>query len=377
MSRPARIALIVALALAAAAPSAAGQPAENPPESVPGDDPSTAEAGAASDDASADASADDSDSASADGAGTAPSAAPPPTPDQPRPWAEGVSATAQERARTLHEEANDLMLEYLLDEAMDKYREALTHWQHPAIHYNLARALDSLGRPLEAYAHLQEARRYGAAPFESYEYPQLQNFRRNLERKLSIIEVECLEAGAEITIDGRLLFVGPGRTEQVLLPGEHILVASKPGEALMTRTLALERGTRTTLALATRQRWRPWQPWAVVAAGAAAGAIGGVVQWRATVNMDRYRGQFAELCETGCREEEFPSLAQRRRRAESQNRVGVAALSVGGAVALTGIVLVIANQSRSFRVDLGRRDDLSLAPLVSPTLAGAAFAVRF
>src|ERR1700733_7519084 len=58
-----------------------------------------------------------------------------------RPWASGVSPSEQ--------------------------RDALKHWDHPAIHYNLALAQMELAQPIEAYDNLTTAIKYGDAPLQS------------------------------------------------------------------------------------------------------------------------------------------------------------------------------------------------------------------
>ncbi len=294
----------------------------------------------------------------------------------PRPWAVGVSPSDQAHARQLYAEANDLLHEYLLDEAMDKYREALKHWDHPAIHYNLARAFDNLGQSLKAREHLQQALRFGSDAFPTREYAQVVNFARLLDQKLSVLIVVCDEPAVEVTLDGRQLFTAPGRVEQYLLPGEHQLIANKPGQAVVTQGIQLERGHQTTIHLETYTRWRPWKPWLVAGAGTATLLIGGFLQSRAANNFDRARDQFSEQCPDGCRDDEVPGLSALRRRATWQNRIGVGSMIAGGAVLLTGTVLVILNQSQQFKVDLGARE-LELVPALGPRRASVDVTLRF
>jgi hypothetical protein len=61
-----------------------------------------------------------------------------------RPWVKGVSAADQSAAIELFHEGNGLLKESLFVQAAAKYREALHHWDHPGIHYNLALALLNL-----------------------------------------------------------------------------------------------------------------------------------------------------------------------------------------------------------------------------------------
>lgn len=299
------------------------------------------------------------------------------TADGERPWAQGVSLERQERARAIYAAANDLLHEYLLEEAIEKYREALMRWEHPAIHYNLARALDSLGRPLEADAHMQQALRYGEAAYSEAEYPQVLNFRRLLDQKLARVVIVSMESEIAITLDGDRLLAGQGTIEKRVLPGEHLLVVRRPGQGAVTRLLDLKRGRQTRIEFDARRRWAWWQPWTVLGAGALVSITGGVLQWRAQENMSRYQDRFGDACPAGCPDDSQPALARLRRRATWQNRAGVTALLTGGTIIVAGTVLVVLNQARSFGIDLNRETRLSLLPLLAPDGAGVALGFEF
>src|SRR5687768_7442231 len=68
-----------------------------------------------------------------------------------RPWARGVSNERQQAAQVAFREGNVQLNNGLFVQAVDKYRSALTHWDHPAIHYNLALALLNLDQPIEVF----------------------------------------------------------------------------------------------------------------------------------------------------------------------------------------------------------------------------------
>jgi hypothetical protein len=69
---------------------------------------------------------------------------------QSRPWAASVSARDQAIARELYGAGNQEFVESRYAPALKKYREAITHWDHPAIRFNMAVALINLERPVEA-----------------------------------------------------------------------------------------------------------------------------------------------------------------------------------------------------------------------------------
>jgi len=95
--------------------------------------------------------------------GTAAAQPAPPAPAGPRPWAQGVSPENQKAALGLFNEGNALLRDSIFPKAAEKYREALTHWDHPAIHYNLAVALRGLGPADAIAAELRAALAYPAA----------------------------------------------------------------------------------------------------------------------------------------------------------------------------------------------------------------------
>jgi len=83
-----------------------------------------------------------------------------------RPWAAGVSNAEQKAALEEFHKANLLLNDGLFARAADGYRAALKHWDHPAIHYNLALALLNLDQPVEAFDHLQVSVKFGEAPLQ-------------------------------------------------------------------------------------------------------------------------------------------------------------------------------------------------------------------
>jgi len=80
-------------------------------------------------------------------------------------WAVGVSTERQEAALAHLQEGNSLLKESLFLEAAKVYRKALSEWDHPGIHYNLALALLNLDQPVEVYQNLVAAVKF--APIRS------------------------------------------------------------------------------------------------------------------------------------------------------------------------------------------------------------------
>ncbi|HEY0252144.1 MAG TPA: hypothetical protein VGC41_11495 [Kofleriaceae bacterium] len=79
------------------------------------------------------------------------------------PWAVGVTAEQKTAAQKLLEEGNALFLKKDYAPALEKYREATTKWDHPAIRFNMVRCEIQLNENVEASDDLALALKYGAA----------------------------------------------------------------------------------------------------------------------------------------------------------------------------------------------------------------------
>src|SRR5688572_27157182 len=141
-----------------------------------------------------------------------------------RPWASGVSQARQVRALQLHAEGNAEFLDSRFAKALAKYREAIKHWDHPAIRFNMAVSLINLDRLVEARDDLEQALAYDAAPLGDGVYRQALTYRKLLDAQLVKLTVICKEQSAEVTIDGKYLFTEPGAAVRYLLPGDHQIV---------------------------------------------------------------------------------------------------------------------------------------------------------
>lgn len=306
-----------------------------------------------------------------------------------RPWAAKVPQERQDQALRLYEEANKQFEDGRHADALKKYRAALELWDHPAIHYNAAVALIYLEQsPLVAYDHMEAALKYGAAPFSADTYQQALVYRKLLHGQLAELKVTCAEPGAEVALDGRRLFVGPGEATQRLMPGPHQLVARKPVFLTETRSLSLLPGAPVsetlrlqdirTLPTKTVRRWPVWKPLAVVGAGVLVAAIGVPVYLAAQENFKAYDDGVKELCgnPNGCLpdalETKAPWALNAKRLGQTQNVVALSLFGVGGAVAAAGVALVILNQPRIVPTTEGPR--AQILPLLAPGTVGVSMA---
>jgi hypothetical protein len=319
----------------------------------------------------------------------APSLVPQPCSDE-RPWYCGVSEDDKQRAMEIYEQGNQLFDDSLFLDAVTSYRDALALWDHPGIHYNLMLALVALDHAIEAYKSSTEALRYGPNALEPEEYRRARDYHRLLRGRIAELTVACDEPGAEVTLNGKIILRCPGEAHVSVLPGQHELVARKPGYLATHHTLVLVpqelasvhlRMLPTAKALVTTRRWNAWQPWAVVGAGAGVGLLGGLLEWRSYANNHAFQALFQERClhETGCMPAQYTDeMTMRQHRYRWYRRLGHGATVVGGTAMLGGLVLVYFNNPR--QIENPERQRLvrtSVTPILTPDSAGLSLDLSF
>ncbi|HTL38883.1 MAG TPA: hypothetical protein VL326_37385 [Kofleriaceae bacterium] len=278
-----------------------------------------------------------------------------PAPASERPWAAGVSESEQALALDLYTEGNAEFAESRFPQALAKYREALAHWDHPAIHFNMAVCLINLDQLLEAKQHLEKSLAFDAPGIGADAYAQALTYRKLLDGQLAFIKVSCRDPGADVRLDGRTIFIGPGTSDQVVLPGEHQIVATKPGLLTVSKTLVLVAGRHTThdirlveVTSVTRQerRWPAWKPWAVLGGGVALAVLGGLAQYASASPRDASTDTMGDW-------------------ESSRQAIAITLWGVGGAAAIAGVVGVILNIPRT------TVSTLPVTPAVTPSDGGA------
>ncbi|PTL81229.1 hypothetical protein [Vitiosangium sp. GDMCC 1.1324] len=301
-----------------------------------------------------------------------------------RPWAKGVSKAQQDAAMALFQAGNQLLKESVFVKAVDKYRQALAAWDHPAIHYNLALALMNLDQPVEVHEHLVAALRYGADPLENEKFEYARNYKTLTERQLARVDITCDTPGATVTMDGQPLFVAPGRYAGLVRPGAHSIVATKQGYLPSDQSRTLLPGETTTLQLKMftsedliqyRRKWPSWMPWLVAGAGLAVGAGSSYFHMQA---RNDFRVVDAGVTECGgC----FltPNLNANLNRGNTYQTLAYGGYALGGAALLTGAVLVYFNQPQPIRVDPNQKkvEVVGVAPLVGRGTGGLLTSFRF
>jgi hypothetical protein len=299
-----------------------------------------------------------------------------PRDDDARPWASGVSDEEQELARSLHAEGNTEFAELRFAQALAKYREALRHWDHPAIRFNIAVSLINLDQLVEAKDNLERSLMYRAAALGSDAYTQAMTYRKLLDAQLAHLHVACSEPGAVVTLDGKYLFTAPGTIDQFLLPGDHQLAATKAGLRTVVVTATGVAGKLSVFDLRPAPELSPphWRYWKhVLGGGSVLVAIGAVTLLSASRGFDSYDQQVMERCKDrpGCPAEKVRDLNAELAGAETKQTVAFSLIGVGGTAILVAVVGLIVDQPR-IRPDAGRA-----APVVTVTPGRATFGLSW
>ena len=342
-------------------------------------------------------------------------AAPSATPSA-RPWADGVSQANQQQALRIFREGNGLLKQAVFAQAAIKYREALTYWDHPAIHYNLVLALLNLDRPTEVLEHLNKAMAYGAAPLDSEKFEQALQYKMLTERQLSRLVVRCDLEGAVISMDGQELFVAPGKYEGYVRPGPHSIVAKKEGFMNSEISPSLVAGTLSEFDMVLiaagdmtqyRRLWPNWRPWTVFGAGLAIAAVGVGLHLKGRADVSSFDEDIDDLkttdvvgetdnamlgfkYEDGAEKYLFNEHIRKRDSGLRNQKIAMVMYGVGGAAIVTGAVLLYFNRLRPYTPETStqlnpgtpsaaadKSPEVNVLPMLAPEAPGMMATVRF
>jgi hypothetical protein len=299
-----------------------------------------------------------------------------------RPWARGVTKENQDKAIKIFEEANQHLRDSVFKLAAQRYREALKFWDHPAIHYNLALAMVNLDQPIEMHSALQKAIAYGPAPLEEDKFQRAKEYIKLVEAQLAQVDIACDSTGAEVLLDGQVLFTAPGAHKGLVRIGEHTVVARKQGYVATTLTQKLGSGEtmRLNLKLFTddeltryKRPMSPVIPWATIGGGVALLALGGFFHLQAKKGFDDFDDAIAEC--GGC--VPSPAVSDLRSSAESKQTLAFVFYAVGALAVAGGGVLLYMSRPRPYRIDPLADQGVSLVPVVTPDGAGFSASFRF
>jgi len=311
-----------------------------------------------------------------------------------RPWAKGVSQDEQRKALTLFNEANGMLRDALFPKAAEKYREALSHWDHPAIHYNLALALVNLDQPVEMHAALEKALGFGAGPLGDDKFARAKDFKLLVEKQLVRVEYTITEPNSVLILDGKEVQQGPGTYAALIRAGEHSIAARAEGYSPTQLNLKLGGGETSRLELKlftdaelTREKRKmpAWIPYSVLGAGVVIGGVGALMHASAKGGFSDYDQAILDCANsdaTGGCSMPTPAIFALKSDAESKQTLAATMYVVGGAAVAAGVVLVVLNRPRSYRIDplqqqAGADTGVSFTPVFGGGLTGVAASGRF
>lgn len=210
-----------------------------------------------------------------------------------------------------------------------------------------------------------------------------------LKEKPALLEVRA-PAGAEITIDGRIVGVAPLTTPVASTHGRHFVAVMKNGSLAWTKEVDLQRGE--TQKLEPQLTTSAQRTASYVVLGFAAGAIvtGGVFTVMAIGKQNDAQAVLDEKAAgniTPSRLADYDDARAARDRWKTGAMIGY---GVGAALATTGILLFVFDRPKTPSVDVDAPKptgpakeppkpsmDAAVVPLVSPTFAGASLSIAF
>lgn len=295
-----------------------------------------------------------------------------PEPVTTLPWVKDVPIDNQDLAYASFRTGNLALKDSRFVQAVQAYREALTRWNHPAIHYNLALALMQLDQPIEVYDHLDSAMRYGPSPLERERYEYARSYKYLLDQQLVTLRIDCQKEGAIVTLDGKTVFVAPGHYEARVRPGTHVFNAIHEGFLPSYQSRTLMPGEKVSLDIKlytvedvtrSRRRWAVWMPWAVVGGGLALAAGGGLLQLQTQEAYRLFDGGITSC--GGCKV--AGNVATARTMGDHLRLGSWGAYAVGGGALLGGALLLYLNQPQLYRINPETGREVEITPLLGST----------
>jgi hypothetical protein len=305
-----------------------------------------------------------------------------------------VTDVNERAASQAFREGNALLNDGLFVKAIERYNVALQRWDHPAIHYNIALALINLNQPIETYEQLNKALQYGAEPLEKDKYDHGKEYLRLVEGQLADVDVSCDKIGAKVSVDGKEVFVAPGKYTAKVRVGKHTFYADKQGYNARITAPFLGPGDkfRIELKLYTaeeltryRRRWNAtWLPYTVIGVGAVAGLVGAGLELSANSSFKDFDKQVADcnamnaMMNGGC-DVNKPGLKDLRDSGNSKRTAGFVMYGIAGGAVVAGAVLAYLNRSEPYQIraeDLSQ-EKVSVTPVVAPGMAGASVQGHF
>ncbi len=311
-----------------------------------------------------------------------PAAAEPPSPAV-GPAAKPEQSDDASRARQLLEEASRLYTDGEFRAALDTFHRSYDIDPSWRALNGIALCQRALGQEVAAYRTYEELLLEFGSILSVPQRTVAEKRKRELAARLSWLEISTKQAGVRITVDGREIGRGPLRVKELVLPGAHQLLATRPGHRAFAQQISVRPGASRVIAIALEpdrarvvvkftdppptRPIRVWIPWVTIAGGAIMVGAGGLLALEASSDIDAFDAQVAEMA--GDPPRQLPIDDSVLDSAGTQQTVGAAMLITGGAAVVTGVALAIFNRKRG-----GKRTD---AAALRPLASGAVLAFTF
>lgn len=298
------------------------------------------------------------------------------------PWKKGVSEAAKKRAKKLFERAMERHEQYDYEQALDDYKNALKLWDHPGVHHNIGLLYINLSQPKAAYEHFTRALSWGPNALKKKQRIEAEaHIEKLLRERLGRVIIRSEQPGIQVSLNGHVVFTGPGKSSHVVEPGSLIISAVKPDHYPVIETLTQLPGQESAVAITlsedrvdSHRRFPTWLPWTVLSSGLGVSLIGGVLQWRAHANVDEAEAALVRDCvNTECN----PRWPPGYERARLQQSVAIGALTFGGLAAAAGLLGAWFNRPVTRRTKNRSDARFDSKPLIWKRGAGWSASVRF
>ena len=255
------------------------------------------------------------------------------------PSSDDISWTSYVEAERLFEIGNQQAQQFLFNDAVRSYQQALTHWNAPRVAYNQSLAYVALERPLDAYHSMVRAVRCGAEPLADTPKTAQETFHSALTIRDQLLKEELArlvlisqESGVEVTMNGQESWPLLNHHTRLVMPTTHTLTFKKTGHISSLETVIALRGQTLTLEVVSDRTFPTWMPWTIAGTGAAFGITG--VALYATAFANESTGGVVCLSGNNCGgNAAVPRDATR-------SALGIGGMVVGATVLLVGLGLL-------------------------------------
>jgi hypothetical protein len=165
---------------------------------------------------------------------------------QPAP--PSASPEAKTRAQALLKEGAKLYEKGDLADALEKFNQAYESYASPKLLFNIGQASRGLGRPVDA---IEAFERFLAevkdAPADMTDEARVSV--SELQAKVGRLLIECSIAGAEVSVDGKIVGTSPIEKLIAAIPGGHQVVARHPAAQTAVEEVQVSAGMLQTVVM--------------------------------------------------------------------------------------------------------------------------------